>query len=1260
MLWTNMLWSQSAKDVTVPMSAIVNPSPLAVVVQFENPVASNILILRRTKGQTGAQWVQAFSQTNSTVTGVIDNSVVAGQTYEYVIQRTANNLNAYGYVHVAVGAPAVDNRGKILIIVDSTTAEALGTELVRMKNDMRGDGWVATPVKIGPSATVASVKSLIVQQYNADPANLKAVFLIGRVPIPYSGGQAWDGHSDHVGAWPCDNYYADIDGVWTDNTVNIPTAGRTATVNVPGDGKFDQNYTPSPTELQIGRLDFRRLTQGTFGATEIELLSRYLNKNHDFRTKKYTVDYKALVDDNFGYFSGEAFASAGYRNAYPVVGSSNIVEADFFNDTDNQSYILGYGCGGGWYQGASGVGASTNFGTDSINVVFSNLFGSYFGDWDYETDPFMPSALASKGGILTCGWAGRPTFFLHSMASGETIGYAMKETQNAPTNNGFYGTFGEGGAHIALLGDPTLRAYVVEPPSNVTAAQNCNNVVLNWTAPADTNVIGYYVYRSTSLEGPYTRITSNWLTTNSYSETVPAADTFYYQVRALEIMYTPGGGIWLNNSVGQIKSIVLTLASPPTLTANAPVITCNESNVAITLASNQQITCAWTGPNSFTSTQQNPVVSNPGAYTVTVTAPNGCTATTTVNVTKNVIPPSLPNLTVSNNGVLTCSANTVNIATNATGASLLWTGPNGFTSTNSSITVSNPGTYTVIATSTANGCTSSASAVVIKNVQTPNVSIETPSVLTCTTLSAKLNLTSNAPASFQWSGPGGFTSNLEDPQASIPGTYSVTVTASANGCSSTSSIAVAQDVAVPDAAISGNPSLSCSNPSSQLTGNTNTPNANFAWSGPGGYNANTKSITVTVSGTYILVVTGQNGCTGSSSIIVLADGSVPDISATASGNVTCSNPYVTLQGNSNTSGVSYTWKGPNGFMVTQQNPVVTAGGQYTLVVTATNGCSAVSIVNVLEDLAIPALNLATPGTLNCNLPCISLVSNIPGITLEPAQICSPGQYTVVATGENGCTNSASVVITKAPPLLTQLQLDPITCTGPSAATVVVGGGTPPFAYLWSTGETTQTIQIPNNLPLNLSVTVSDAGGCSVSTSPVVVTQPPPIVVSSPIVKNCSAFNSNDGAIELVVSGGNGTYLYLWNNGNTTPNNLNLAAGIYTCTITDAVSGCTATVTAVVAQPVATTNIVGVLGIQLLPNPTSSRYTQLHIQMENEQEIQVKLLDETGRLIWTSNPARAREFKQDIDLNNCPAGVYTVQAIVSRQIISRKLVVLTQN
>ena len=552
----NALQAQSSKDVTVPLSATITVGTASVTLNWPNPGSAGLLVRRRTKGQGGTAWQDVLNVSNSNLATLTDNNVTAGQIYEYSILRILSGINAYGYAHVAIQANPVDSRGKILIFVDSTTADALGVELVRMKNDMRGDGWWPIAFHTGPSSTVQSVKNQIITSYNEDPANVKAVLLLGSIPVPYSGNTAWDGHGDHQGAWPSDSYYADVNGNWTDATVNNVTPGRNANDNIPGDGKFDQSYMPSTVELQIGRVDFSHINAVAFGAADqVGLMKRYLDKNHRWRVGEYTVENKALVDDNFGYFNGEAFGSNGFRNAYPLVGEANIVETDFFDGTEAQSYLLGYGCGGGNYNGAGGVGSSSNFATDSINIVFSNLFGSYFGDWDYESDPFMPSALASRGGILTCSWAGRPHCFNQALASGETIGYCIKETTNAQFNSAYPNSFGKGGVHAALLGDPTLRAHILKPATNLALSNlNCQGIELNWTASTDS-VTGYHIYRGLSQDGPYTRLTTNPIAGTTFTDNSPVQGMLFYQVRAIQNATSPGGGVYANNAVGAIKFI---------------------------------------------------------------------------------------------------------------------------------------------------------------------------------------------------------------------------------------------------------------------------------------------------------------------------------------------------------------------------------------------------------------------------------------------------------------------------------------------------------------------------------------------------------------------------------------------------------------------------------------------------------------------------------------------------------------------------------
>src|SRR5207253_1848922 len=109
------------------------------------------------------------------------------------------------------------------------------------------------------------------------------------VPVPYSGKINPDGHSDHVGAWPADVYYGDIDGNWTDTTVDFTQSTRPPSdaadnlrlTNRPGDGKFDQDQIPSAVELEVGRVDLANMPGDDYWGvdavipSETELLRRY-------------------------------------------------------------------------------------------------------------------------------------------------------------------------------------------------------------------------------------------------------------------------------------------------------------------------------------------------------------------------------------------------------------------------------------------------------------------------------------------------------------------------------------------------------------------------------------------------------------------------------------------------------------------------------------------------------------------------------------------------------------------------------------------------------------------------------------------------------------------------------------------------------------------------------------------------------------------------------------------------------------------------
>ncbi len=843
-----------------------------ITLAWVNPGDATLLLRRRAKGLPAGQWTTLVNESASTLSSFTDNNLVMGQTYEYALQRTTNAIQAFGYAHAAIHANVTDTRGKLLLFVDAALATPLASEIERLQDDLIGDGWELVVFSSESTATVTSTRNQITAAFNAEPTLVKAVFLLGAIPVPYAGNSAWDGHSDHQGAWPSDALYADLSTTgWTDVSVNNTSPNRDANDNIPGDGKFDQSYIPTSVELQVGRVDFRRLSWAAYGAVdEVDLYRRYLNKNHAWRSGQYTVANKALVDDNFGYFGGEAFAANGFRNAYPLVGADNIVETDFFNNTNPQTWLLGYGTGGGSYQSAGGVGSSSNFMTDTVNIVFSNLFGSYHGDWDYEADPFMPAALASRGGILTCSWAGRPHVFNQALASGETIGFCHRETQNAQFNTGYANTFGRSGAHLTLLGDPTVRAHVVKPVEGVNAVATCTNVSLSWSPSTDVDVEGYHIYRAVQKNGVYTRLTSDLISNTSFLDLTAPAGSIFYQIKAVKQVITPGGGIYLNSSTGAIISV---MKPAPFVASIAPhgTLTCITTSLPLSPIVDLPIgtyTCAWsTGATADCIL----LVTDPGSYTVTITANNGCTSSA-----NTVVPSDTESPIVSTSGTLTCSNTCLLLPPTGLGGSPnTWTGPCVSTQGNM-VCASCPGLYIGTSINVSNGCAQVINFSVIESITAPGASAGVSGPADC---NGTIQLTGNSSTSgvtYAWQGPGIAPANqfLQNPMVSVSGVYILTVTNPLNGCSSTDAITVSIPTGAVVVITTTPTNQGQSNGSVDLQVMGSIPPFTYLWSN----GAITQDLTGLESGTYTCTITNANGCTSVAQTMVseLSKTDLPD------------------------------------------------------------------------------------------------------------------------------------------------------------------------------------------------------------------------------------------------------------------------------------------------------------------------------------------------------------------------------------------------
>lgn len=535
-------WGQTT-DYTVRINAKVQQSPASIMLNWVTTTgAGGVNIYRKAKNATS--WGAAIATLPSTATTYKDNNVAAGQGYEYMI--TKNDPTApYGYIYAGIEEPAIHNRGAILLLVDATFKDSLKAEIATLMEDMRGDGWEVEKKEILRTATVADVKSQIKSAYQANQ-RLTALYILGHIAVPYSGEINPDGHNNHIGAWPADAYYGELNGTWTDNGINNTSSANSKNHNIPGDGKFDQSVLPSELELQVGRVDVYDMP--AFGKTEITLMRSYLNKAHQYKAGALTVIKRALIDDNFKTGYTEAFAGNGWRNFSVMVSIDSVSEKNLISTLNTDFYQWAYGCGGGTYISAGGIGNTTNFASGPVKSIFTPLFGSYFGDWNY-TNSFLRAPLCSEEPSLACFWAGRPNWHLHHMALGEHIGYSTRLTQN---NTNLYKTpitqFGRF-IHIALMGDPTLRTDYIKGATSVSVSNDPKSgATITWTASPEPGLAGYYVYRSDSEFGEY-KLRSDMIAGTSFTDSFGKNGDYWYMVRPVKLTQTPSGSYY-NMGIG--------------------------------------------------------------------------------------------------------------------------------------------------------------------------------------------------------------------------------------------------------------------------------------------------------------------------------------------------------------------------------------------------------------------------------------------------------------------------------------------------------------------------------------------------------------------------------------------------------------------------------------------------------------------------------------------------------------------------------------
>ena len=465
-------------------------------------------------------------------------------------------------------------------------------------------------------------------------------------------------------------------------------------------------------------------------------------------------------------------------------------------------------------------------------------------------------------------------------------------------------------------------------------------------------------------------------------------------------------------------------------------------------------TYLWTSPDGFVISGATDLIAQVGAqgtYTLTVTdGLTGCTAEASTFVSADL---NLPTAEAVPDGDLDCNITSVTIdgsgSSGGPNLSFEWSTTNGSITSDTTadtIIVNAAGDYQLVVTNDNNGCSATVSVMVDSDISPPDINIEDPDTLSCAVGNFTLDASGTTGAgnlTFVWTTTDGNIvsgGNTAMPEIDLPGTYTLTVTDDANGCTGEESVLVEGDVTPPIIDIAAPTQLTCTNNELTLDATGSQAGVSFAWTTVNGNivaGENTAQPTIDQTGTYTLTITDpNNGCTATDDVEVEADQSLPVADAGAVAQLDCTNTTAVLDGTGSSMGTDYTylWTTADGNILngeTTLEPEIDAGGTYILTVTnIVTGCVSQDNVIIPENNDIPIAVADTPGELNClnDTQTIDATGSSLGMgytaiwttmdgnivsganTLEPV-VDSAGTYLLTITNLNSnCTSTEEVIV----------------------------------------------------------------------------------------------------------------------------------------------------------------------------------------------------------------------------------------------------------
>ncbi|MEO1434344.1 MAG: hypothetical protein AAFV80_02325, partial [Bacteroidota bacterium] len=654
-----------------------------------------------------------------------------------------------------------------------------------------------------------------------------------------------------------------------------------------------------------------------------------------------------------------------------------------------------------------------------------------------------------------------------------------------------------------------------------------------------------------SLDGAATATVSGGTTPFTYNWSTGASDGAVANLPAgsASLTVTDANACFVVSTVDITEPAALDLM--PTLLAD---VSCNgdADGAANVTATGGAIPYTFSWSNGTTTAQNDNLPAD--TYVVTVTDSNGCFNTTSVVVSE----PMVLSLSLTADAEVSCFGFSDGQATvTPTGGTLDYTYTWDSGETTPQATNLNAGLHEVTVTD-ANSCFTIGTV----NINEPSElfgTVDNTSDANCTSCDGTATISTSGgtgPYTYLWSNG----NTDQNPADLCSGMNNVSIT-DANACLVvlTASIGNTSSLLIDQLTVDAN--VSCNGDADgQLTALVSGGQAPYTYQWDDPALQTTPTSTGLSAGSYNITVMDADGCI----VVDVANITEPQIlssSLSADVNPSCFS-FADGQASAIISGgtMPYTYSWSNG-ATTEVASNLTAG-TVGLTVTDMNGCLLTDNIDLIDPPAI-ALTILPDNNVSCNgfadgaatanasggtLPYTWTWSN--GGTMANNMNLTAGTQALTVTDANGCFSVQTLVVSEPAQLQNVMNpLADVSCEtfADGAAEAQANGGTMPYTYLWSNGETTS---IATALSAgNVTVTITDANACLI-TDNIQINEPSALsgMVDNTTPANCT---SCDGTASISITGGTAPYTYSWTNGNTDQNPADLCSGVNEVTVTDA-------------------------------------------------------------------------------------------------------------